>query len=392
MVFLILGVMSGAYFAIGIFFKPTATAFGWSSALISGAVSVSLLMHGAPGIIMGRLTDRFGPRLVLTICGLLMGLGYFLMSQVSSVWQLYLSFGVIIGSGMGGSIVSLLATISRWFTRRRGVMTGIVLVGTGLGTLIASPVTNWLIYTYGLRQSYIILGGVVMLSVIIAAQFLRRDPAQMGLSPYGETGSSGERLETGAQDFSLRESFHTRQFWLVCVMYFCFGFLMLAGMIHTAPNAIEQGMSPATAANILAAVGGLVMFGRVLMGLVADRIGNKGAFIICFILSAFAFFWGTQAKQAWALYIFAGVFGFAYGGMGASEAALVAGLFGLKNHGLIYGAIKLGFFTGAALGPFLLGYLFDVTGGYSLAFTITGFIGITGFIFTLLVKPIKGKI
>jgi len=206
-------VIFGVYLAFGVFFKPVLTEFGWTRAMTSGAFSLSMVVHGLLGIVMGGLNDRFGPRIVMTLCGFLLGLGYLLMSQIGAVWQLYLFYGLIIGIGMGGSWVPLLSTVARWFATRRSMMTGIVVAGIGIGTLIVPPVANWLISTYDWRTSYIILGSIVLVVVVLAAQFLRRDPAQMGQVPYGGSRGGEQMLKVDTEGFSLREAVYTRQFY-----------------------------------------------------------------------------------------------------------------------------------------------------------------------------------
>ena len=156
---------------------------------------------------MGRLNDKLGPRLVMTICGIFLGLGVLLMSQVGGVWQLYLFYGVIIGIGMGGAFVALLSTVARWFVKRRGMMTGIVIAGVGLGQFIVPPIANWLISIYDWRMSYVILGSVVLVIGVLAAQFLRRDPAKMGLVPHGEQKAGEQQLASGNRDFPLVRQF-----------------------------------------------------------------------------------------------------------------------------------------------------------------------------------------
>ena len=135
--FFVMAVMWGTYNAFGVFFNPVLAEFGWTRAMTSGAFSLSLLVSGLSAILMGRLTDRIGPRWVVTLCGFLMGLGYLLISQVTAVWQLYLFYGVIIGIAMGGSWVPLMSTVARWFSARRSLMTGICLVGLGIGGSLA---------------------------------------------------------------------------------------------------------------------------------------------------------------------------------------------------------------------------------------------------------------
>ena len=183
--FLITLIMCGTLFTFGVFFKPILTEFGWTRAMTSGAFSLCILLFGLLGIGTGRLTDRFGPRVVMSGCGFFLGLGYLLMSQVSAIWQLYLFYGVMVGIGVSGSFVPLVSTVARWFAERRGMMTGIAVSGIGIGTMIMPLVANWLISSYGWRTSYIVVGITVLVLIILVAQFLRRDPGQMGQLPYG---------------------------------------------------------------------------------------------------------------------------------------------------------------------------------------------------------------
>jgi MFS family permease len=386
---LIMAIMWGAYNSFGIFFKPVSTDFNWTRAMTSGGLSLSWIVQGLLGIVMGRLTDRFGPRLVLTICGCLVGLGYLLMSQISAVWQLYLFYGVIIGAGMGGSWVPIVSTVARWFVKRRSMMTGIVMTGVSIGTLIGAPVASRLISAYDWRTSYVIVGGIVLVGVVLVAQLLRRDPTQVRQRPYGENEGEKQEFVFETHAFSLREAVHTQQFWLTSGMYFCLGFSVYTVMAHIVPHATDLGISYITAANILTTIGGLSIAGRVVLGNAADRFGNRQVFIIGFILLASALFWLVPAKEVWGLYLFAVVFGFAFG-CAVSESPLVAELFGLSSHGLILGVINcIGFTFGAAVGPFIAGYIFDINNSYQLAFTICAAMSVVGLILTVLLKPIK---
>ena len=378
----------GSFNAFGVFFESLLTDFGWTRATISGALSLSWIMQGVFGIMMGRLTDRVGPRLVLTICGFLIGLGYLLMARVETVWQLYLVYGVIIGSGMGGSWVPIVATIARWFVKRRSLITGIVLTGVSAGTLIAPPVASRLISVYGWPESYLILGVTVLVAVILVAQLLRREPGRPTRRPNGGTEAQKQEPVPEPRQFSLRQAARTRQLWLVSGMFFCFGFSVYTIMAHIALDAIGLGISPANAANILATIGGLSIVGRIALGSAADRFGDRQVFIVGFILMAAALFWLVPTGELWGLYLFAAVFGFAFGGCATSEAPLVAKLFGLSSHGLILGVINLfGFTLGAAVGPLMAGYLFDTTGSYQLAFIIAGAVSVAGLVLTVLLSP-----
>jgi len=262
--FFIMLLMWGIFFTFGVFFKPFLTEFGWTRAVTSGAFSLSWITQGLLAIVVGRVNDRLGPRIVITVCGSILGLGYLLMSQISTLWQLYLFYAVLIATGMSGTFVPLTSTVARWFVKRRGMMTGIVVAGTGIGGLIAPPVANWLISIYDWQVSYIILGSIALVVVVLVAQLLRRDPTQVGQMPYGEN-KEETGLKGGTEAFSLKEAASTMQFRLIFSMFLCLGFCMNTILVHIAPHATDLGFSAANAANILATVGGVGVIGRVVL-------------------------------------------------------------------------------------------------------------------------------
>jgi len=386
--FFILVLMFGIFNTFGVFFKPLLAEFGWTRAVTSGAFSLNWIVQGFMAIVMGKVNDRFGPRVVMTFCGFVFGLAYLLMSQISSLWQLYLFYAVLVGIGLSGTFVPITSTVARWFVKRRSMMTGIVLSGIGIGGLIAPPVANWLISIYDWRVSCIILGGLALVAVILFAQFLRRDPAQVGQMPYGEikeeTGLKGD-----TDSFSLREAASTRQFWLASTMLLCFGFCLYTILVHIVPHTTDLGFSTAHAANILATIGGVGIIGKVVLGNLGDRIGNRQVFIIAFILMAAALLWLLQANEVWMLYLCIAIFGLAYGGIAASESPIVAGLFGLRSHGVILGVAAIGFCIGAAAGPFVSGYIFDLTGSYQTAFLTSAIFATVGLIASIILRPTK---
>jgi MFS family permease len=386
--FCIFVVMYGTRFAFGVFFKPMITDFGWTRALTSGALSLSMVVQGSLAIVMGGLNDKLGPRIVLTLCGFLLGLGCLLMSQISTLWQIYLFYGVIIGVGMSGVLVPLLSTVARWFIKRRNLMTGIALTGIGLGTLIAPPVANRLIAVYDWRVSYIILGCLVLAVGVLAAQLLKCDPTRTGQVPYG-----GDDMEVqgGGEGLSLREAAHTRQFWMVFGVFVCLGFSYFSIVVHIVPHITDLGISAANGANILAALGGAGIVGNVLGG-AADKIGNKQVCVIGLMLASAMLFWLVSVTEVWMFYLFVGVFGIGYGVCFTSESPLVAWLFGVSSHGLLLGIISFGFTIGAAIGPLLTGYIFDVTGSYQVAFLTFAALSAVGLILMVLIRPIGSKI
>lgn len=387
--FFILVVSWGPHAAFGFFLNPLIAEFGWTTAMTSGAFSVSMFIYGLLGIVVGGLTDKFGPRLVVTLCGILIGAGFLLTSTVNTLWQLYLYFGVILGIGLSGIWVPQLSSVARWFVKRRSLMTGIVIAGVGISQLVTPPVISRLIAAYDWRRSYFTIGVVVSICVIIAAQFLRRDPAKMGQLPYGVDKVEQQVEQSGHGGFSLKEAVHTAQFWIASAVLFCEGFLCFTVFVHLVPHAIKLEISAISAANILAVMGGVSLVGNYIMGGIADRIGNRKVFILSFVLISAALLWLMFAGELWMLFLFAVVSSLAFAGMGIGESPLVAGLFGLRFHGVIYGVVHVGFTIGAALGPFVTGYIFDLTDSYQMAFLVGAVIGIVGIIFAIVLRPTK---
>ncbi len=387
---LIMSIMWGVYYAFGVFFKPVLNEFGWTKAMTSGAFSLASMMNGLLTVAVGGLTDKFGPRMVMTVCGLLLGLGFMLMSQISDVFHLYLFYGIFVGAGMSGSFIPLTSTVTRWFFKRRGLMTGIVVAGSGIGALIGPPVASRLIPIYGWRMSYVILGGITLLVVVLSAQFIKRDPTQVGQVPYGENQIEQVGLNLRVEGLSLREAVYSPQFWIFFTTGFCYGYCVFAIMVHITPHAIESGISAVRAANILATIGGLGILGKVLLGRVSDIVGNRRTLILGFILMSVALICLVPAKIAWMLFLIAGVFGFAYGSIAVSHSPLVAELFGLRSHGLIFGVFGISVSWGGAMGPLLTGYLFDVTNSYRMAFLLCAVISLMGILFAAFLRIEKG--
>ena len=389
--FLIMVVIWGTYYTFGVFFKPILTEFDWTGAATSGAFTLAMLVNSLFAIVIGRLTDRFGPRLVITGCGLFLGSGYLLMSQISTIWQLYLVYGVIIGIGMSASFIPLMSTVPRWFVKRRGIMSGIAVSGIGVGTMIMPPVASWLISTYDWQTSYIIVGIIALILIVSAAQFLRRHPGQMGQLPYGGNEVNRQVQSPEATGGSIQEAIRSRQFWLLCAILLCFAFCEYTILVYIAPHATELEISPARAANILAIIGGASIVGRIVLGSAADRIGTKLALIFAYTLMVVALIWLIAAKELWMLYLFAAIFGLAYGGFIPIGPLMAAELFGLSSIGAIMGMGGFAYTIGGAFGPLASGRIFDATGSYHLAFLVCVAVGILGIIMAFLLKPPVSK-
>ena len=207
----------------------------------------------------------------------------------------------------------------------------------------------------------------------------------MGQAVDGENQGEQKGLNSKDEGLSLREVVYTSTFWVFFGTGFCLGYCVFAIMVHIAPHATEVGIATASAANILATIGGMSIVGKVVMGRAADRIGGRQTLMIGFILMTGALFWMVPAKMAWMLYVIAVIFGLGYGGCAVSPSPLVADLFGVRSHGLIFGVFGISV-TSGGIGPLVTGYIFDVTGSYRLAFLICAFISLAGIILTAAVK------
>ena len=385
-IFFITVIMWGGMYCFGVFFKPLGSEFGWTSTQTSLAFSLFMVVYGLFLIIAGKINDSFGPRIVMTICGFFFGVGYLLMSRINALWQFYILYGVILAIGMSGTIVPLLSTITRWFVKKRSLMTGICAAGVGVGTMIIPPIASWLISTSGWRHSFIIIGSVSLVLIITLSQLLKRDPSDITQSPYDTDQADKIIVQMQAKGFSLRQVVWTSQFWILSVAFFGFGFYLQSVMVHIVPHAINMGISPIKAAIIITFIGGGSTAGRVIMGATAGRIGNKLATIISFILITFAAYILILSKEVWMFYLFAFIFGFSYGGLQIMGSLLVADLFGLRAHGLILGVVTFIFTIGSGTGPLVASYIFDLSGSYHTFLLVFFAIGVTGSVLISLLK------
>jgi MFS family permease len=380
----------GVFSIYGVFFNPLSEEFGWSRAITSGAYSLAVLMSGVLGIAAGRFSDKLGPKKVIILCVIILSAGYFLMSTVQNLWQFYLIFGFVIAFGVSGCWSPPISTVSRWFVGRRGLMTGIVSGGISIGVLVLSPSVTQMIAEYGWRISYIIIAAAVLIVTMTAAQFIKRSPQQMGLSPYGADKISSPSPGISGEG-SLKNYIRTSQFWMVCVIYVCFGFAQLTIMVHIVPDAIGKGISAIHAAGILSTIGLVSMIGRIVMGSFVDRVQGRSAAILSLSVLIIALVWLLQAESLWKYYLFAVIFGFGYGGMSCLQPLLAVELFGLYTAGVITAIFSFGFNIGGAIGPVLSGYIFDIHKSYQWAFIICIILIALALLLSFYLKPTANK-
>lgn len=378
-------ISAGVHFTFGIFFTPLSNEFGWTRAAISGAFTFYSLSHGALYIITGRLSDRFGPRPMMIVSGLFFGLGFFLMSTITSLWQLYF-FYFFLAVAQSGCYVPLMSTVARWFDKWRGLMTGLVLAGGGLGQATFPQISTRLIEGFSWRHAYIYLAIGVCILVVFWALFLRRDPSKMGLLPYGAEKEIPGKIKANSLGMSLREAAATRYFWLFCMAIVLAQFSIGMMVVHAVPHGQDLGMTASAAASVVTVFAGCGISARVIFGAIIDRIGGKPVMATACLIIAITLLSLSMTKSIGAFYAISAVFGLGFGGFVASQSPFAAQLFGLKSHGVILGVATFGAALGGGLGPLLAGAIYDATGSYTAAFLTVGCLSLAAFAAVLFLK------
>jgi len=389
--FVIMTLAWGSNRTFGVFVEPMLKEFGWTRAAISGSFTINCLVMGVLTLGAGRITDSLGPRFVVIVCGSLLGAAYLLTSRVQSVSEFYIFYGLVGGAGMSGLLTPLMSAVVRWFSRRRSLMSGILAAGPGLGNMAMPILCSFLIVSFGWRWAFLVLGILVLAVVLSAAMLLRHDPTDMGLSPYGARVGFSSAAKTEQPGFSVPQAIHTRQFWLINLLSFCDLFLINVIVVHIVVHAIDLNVPPTRAAGVLSLAAGTSILGRIMMGGVADRIGNRKALIICLGTSVGAFTLLLFARGIETLYLFAVLYGMSLWSTGAIVSPLIAELFGLKSHATLYSFAVFTSAMGSAAGPVVAGVLFDLFGNYDGAFVLCLGITLIGLLAALFLGPIPQK-
>lgn len=370
---LIVQLCLGVIYAWSVFVKPLEADFGWTRTQTSLAFTISVAVFALVMIYAGRLQDRIGPRIVCSIGGVIMAIGFLLASLTSSLAWLYFSYGVIVGAGIAFSYVTPIGALVKWFPDKRGLMTGVAVAGFGFSALIFAPLAAGIIASQGWAPAFRILGIIFLIVVVGGAQLVRNPPA--GYVPAGWTPPEPARTEAGAEvhvEYKPSELFSVPQAWMLWIMY---AFHASAGLMvigHLSPYGQARGLDAATAA---AAVGVLSIFngaGRILAGWISDHIGRRWTFVLMFGI--------TTITMAIILYALGGTFlglslavalvGLAYGSNFALFPATTADFFGTENIGANYGLIFTAWGVAGIIGPVVGGRVYDATGSYLVAFYI----------------------
>jgi MFS family permease len=379
--FVILGIAYGIQFTFGVFMPAISADTGWDRGSLSLPYSLYVFVYSALGVVAGRLTDRLGPRIVLTVGGCLLGVGILLTSQVQSLWQIYIALGLIAASGMSAAYVPCNATVVRWFTRKRGLALSITSSGASFGMFIFPPLTTMLISAYGWRGAYIMLGVLAIAAICACASFIVRDPEKMGLHPDGlppETLHATPSQPLAPNDeWTLATAKRTTAFWLLNVIFTLTWLVVFMPMVHIVPFAVDLGIPQFRAAMTISVIGFAGFAGRLAIGAISDYLGRVPTLGVCFILQALGFLGFTVSTGLTLLYPAAAVFGFSYGGVTALFPAIIGDFFGRMAVGAIVGFIFALAGSPAAFGPLIAGYMYNATHSYGAAFVLSAALNLT---------------
>ena len=371
----------GTRFSFGVFYVAILDEYGWSQGQTAGAFSLAMLVHAIMSPMSGRLLDRVGPRYFFPLGAAFLTLGLLAASRTSSMLELYLYFGVLMSIGVNSlSYPPHMAQMSRWFRRKRGLANGLVLAGIGCGMMGLAPFIQMIIDSYGWRQAFWVIAIIVAVVVIpLTALFQKKQPSDVGQYPDGDPEPAGQ-AECKDQDqsaacraWTLRQAFANRDFRFIFFLFFCNGIVMNMVVVHQPAHTVAAGYSTMLAAAMVGSVGILGSVGGILGGSLSDRIGRERCYMLAslsiIIGIVFLILAGTYSAS-WMLFVFALFYGPAQGSLPPIMAAKTGDLFSGPSVGMFMGLNGMGFGTGGALGAYLGGGLFDLTGSYTLPFAI----------------------
>ena len=391
---------TGLRATFAVYIKPIETEMGWSRGALSIAAAISLLLLGASGPFAGRLADRWGPRRVIGFSIALLGIGGIAMSFVHTLWQLYLTAGVVMAVGAGGAALSTgSSVVARWFQTKRGMAIGFAAGGMSAGQLIVIPLASWLVLSYGWRASAMWLGlGLLALVLPLGIWFVRNTPEERGLRPYGAEGTAltaaQARAEQQAGRVSVTEAAQTLPFWLLMGTFFVCGYTSV-GMIgtHFIPHALEHNFTAMQASAALGVMGAMNIVGTVGSGWLCDRVGRRVPLAIFYFVRGLSLIFLLYVWNVPSLHFWAALFGLNYISTVPPTTTLTANIYGRFSVGELSGWIFFAHQVGAAIAAALAGWVYELTGSYGSAFASAALLAFLAAGMSLMIReePIRAR-
>ncbi|MCK9229170.1 MAG: OFA family MFS transporter [Syntrophales bacterium] len=358
-------------YAWSVFIQPLSAEFGWNRAEISMAFSICALMFGLITFVSGKMSDRFGPRIVVIIGSIILGVGFTAAGFIQEKWQLYLTYGFIAGTGGGLVYLPPIATAPKWWPDRRALATGFAVVGLGLGSFIMAPLATKIIGHPGLGWRYVfIYAGIAMgIMGLVSAFCLNNPPPKWKPAGWNPPRPAEMGEKVISRDYTFSEAVRTRQFWMLYLAYFCGCFAGLMVIGHVAGHGTDSGLTAMQAAMAVSALAVFNAVTRILIGYVADKIGAKVSLIVILALQVVALLFLYPAGSSVVfLVVIAAVIGWNYGGMFTLFPSACLQYYGPTAQGANYGLLFTAFGLAGFFGPLVGGMLKDSTGTYSVPF------------------------
>jgi len=372
--FTVLFLTYGVQYSFGVFVPAMIDDLGWSRAGLGAAFSLYGMVYMTVTMLAGKLTDAYGPGRVISIGGVLLGVGIMATSRISAPWQIYFWYGIVAALGMSTAYIPCNMTVVRWFLRRRGLAVGVSSCGASCGILVVPVLVMLAIESLDWRTAMFGCGAALLVVTIIAARFMTGSPAHMGLVPDG--GGAPDPafavpcpVPTGDPDWTFRRARTTPVFWLFVVGFALALLTMTVPFVHIAGFARDLELADVEAAAAVSTVGLFALIGGLGLGGLSDRIGPKAALMIGLAAQLVAYAVLHYAADRTLLFAGAAAFGIFYGSFVAMFPALVADLFGPAHAGTIAGVIVGGGGILGAWGPAAVGYLRDLDGDYHRGFS-----------------------
>jgi OFA family oxalate/formate antiporter-like MFS transporter len=379
----------GTAYIWGVFQPAVVKLFEWPQATAALTFSLLLGVLTFGSTIGGMIQDKLSPKPVLIGGGLILALGFFLASFTTAAapWWLWLTYGVIGGFGMGTTYTTIIACCQKWFPDKRGLVTGIIVSALGFGGLVFTPVAQILITSRGVLETFTWFAGIFVVVSLIGAQFIKNPPA--GFKPKGWN-PPASKSGIHNQDFTPKEVLKTPQFYMVAVtlMLACAAGLMVIPFAKVI--GISGGLTPFIATSGVMVISIFNSFGRLFWGGMSDKLGRKNTILLLLIIAGVSILFVAGVKS-YAILILIAIVAFAYGGFLGVFPALTADFWGVKNMGMNYGLVLLGFGVGAVASAYVAGYFKDLTGGFTTPFIIASISAFTGAVLIFFLKPPKLK-
>lgn len=368
-------------YSFGVFFDPLIADFGSSKADTSLIFSIQSITLYTGAAVFGRQADRYSARPVVVLGGVLTGVGMVGASLSSSLVELYISYGVVAGLGMGMVYVIGITTATRWFHRRRGIASAIATSGVVIATLVAPPVASILIDLYGWQTAYRLLTGCVVLVVVGVAIVIRDNPETAGV----DTGTEFEGSQVPASDeaeaeteATIRSVIGTRAFWALFFTWITTTLPIFTVLVYLVTYSTDVGMPRGAGVLGIALMGGFALPGRLLSGVLGDRVGRTRFFVFLSVGLGIGIWTLAFIRNPIVLFVFASGYGLLYGGVGSLYAPIMADFFGRDKVTTFFGISAFAFGIAAFVGPFLAGLSFEHFASYNPFFFGGGALSLLG--------------